>query len=68
MKKCLYANFAFQSQSFAQAIENLARTCVRLSVCFRNSGFYQENYIVADYTKITAFLRLQEIKLPTDAT
>ena len=38
MKSACFASFAFKSYDFAQILENFARTCVRVSVCFRSSG------------------------------
>ena len=36
MKSACFVSFTFQSQSFVKLIENFARTCVSVSVPFRN--------------------------------
>ena len=35
---CMFASFAFSSSNLAHILENLARTCDRVSVRFRSSG------------------------------
>ena len=34
----VFLQFCVQSKNFTQIVENFARTCVRVSVHFRNSG------------------------------